>query len=128
LDAGSRLEVSFGGPPLTALSVRDLDAASFDRAYPLARAAMPGLSQAAWQRYLRGGGRPTPSGLLGVENPQRVLLGLAVWRQCHGLEQGPCLIGDPVLVFDLVGGSLVASVPSGPTITGSPPGNAFGSR
>ncbi len=89
------------------LVVRDLTPQRFDQAFPLAKAAAPRLTLAAWRRYLKDLG--AGDGVLAVENQRGVLLGLAVYRRRGDLASGCCLDIDPVVVFDLVGGSAIAA-------------------
>lgn len=95
---------------LSHLVLKELTPQRFDQAYPLARAIAPALTLPAWRRYLRDLRHDPGSGLLAVENPRGVLLGLAVYRLRHDLAEGLCLDSDPVVIFDLVGGGAVAAI------------------
>ncbi len=89
------------------LLVRDLAPGRFDQAFPLARAANPQLTLAAWRHFLRAL-KAEGGGVLAVQNRRGVLLGIAVYRLRPSLTEGPCLDSDPVVVFDLVGGAAIA--------------------
>ena len=100
--------VAAKGTPVSHLVLRELTPQRFDQAFPLARAVAPRLTLAAWRHYLLAL-REDGGGLLAVENQRGVLLGLAAYRLRRDLADGLCLESDPVVVFDLVGGSAVAA-------------------
>ena len=97
------------GTSVSHLLLRELTPQRFDQAFPLARAVAPRLTLGAWRRYLRDLKKDPGGGLLAVENPRGVLLGLAIYRVRRDLADGLCLDSDPVVVFDLVGGGAVAA-------------------
>ncbi len=95
-------------PFLSHLIVRELPAARFDQAYPLARGTLPGLTLEGWRTFLAALLCQDRAGLLAVENRRGVLFGLAAYRQVPDPQHGPCLDCDPVVVFELLGAERIA--------------------
>ena len=83
-----------------------------DEAYPLARAAVPGLTLECWRRFGRDStaatGQAAHPEILLVENERGYIQGLCTYYLLHDLLHGIVMVVDHLAMIDLIDGAVVA--------------------
>jgi hypothetical protein len=83
-----------------------------DEAYPLARAAVPGLTLERWRRFGRdataSAGKAAHPEILLVENDHGYIQGLCTYHLLHDLRHGIVMVVDHLAMIDLIDGAVVA--------------------
>jgi hypothetical protein len=84
-----------------------------DDAFPIARAAVPGLTLERWRVFtgdaVTVGDRASPPGIMVVENERGYIQGLCTYRLQHDMRHGTILAVDDLVVLDLVDNGAVAA-------------------
>jgi hypothetical protein len=86
-----------------------------DDAFPIARAAVPGLTLERWRLFtgdsVAAGDRAMPPGIMVVENERGYIQGLCTYRLHHDMRHGTILAVDDLVALDLVNdGAVVAAL------------------
>jgi GNAT superfamily N-acetyltransferase len=84
-----------------------------DEAFPIARAAVPGLTLERWRVFtgdaVTVGDRASAPGIMVVENERGYIQGLCTYRLQHDMRHGTILAVDDLVVLDLVDNGAVAA-------------------
>lgn len=84
-----------------------------DDAFPIARAAVPGLTLERWRVFagesVAVADGATPPGIMVVENDRGYIQGLCTYRLQHDMRHGTILTVDDLVALDLVDDGAVAT-------------------
>lgn len=84
-----------------------------DEAFPVARAAVSGLTLEQWQEFARmaltPSDTPTALGILVVENGRGYIQGFCTYRLQYSIRHGTALVVDDLVAVDLIDGAPVAA-------------------
>ena len=84
-----------------------------DDAFPIARAAVPGLTLERWRAFagesVAVADRAAPPGIMVVENDRGYIQGLCTYRLQHDMRHGTILTVDDLVALDLVDDGQIVS-------------------